>query len=187
MRIILLKRSKQLTIIFTVLFLLGIISLIVIGYCRELKYLSVLASSAEIDKYEVRSQLLMRATDEIGVCSPEAAVEVWANGLKMRSAALQYSVMGKDLKDKYARQLEKSSPNWVTGISSPWVDSFEIIRTEKLDESCYIFELRFYTKTSTGPAGEYDALLTIGQDAGFWRITNIAIDNELYVYTRFNP
>lgn len=158
-----------------------------VGWAFDCRYLSVFAAIGEADDYQTRSRLLMEAMDEIGACRPEDAAEIWASGLKKRSAALQYSVMDERLKAEYARQLETSAPNWVTGISSPWVDSYKIQSARSPDEDTRVFELVFSTATSTGPYRDYRAELTIAREDCYWRITKIRADEGLYVYTRFNP
>lgn len=140
----------------------------------------------DIDKYEIQNRLLIVAMDSIGVCTPEDAAKVWSNGLKMRSGAMQYSVMTKKLKNEYKEDLEKSFPNWVTGVSSPWINSFKITKMDKYNDSKYIYTVVFYTKTSTGAAGEYIAKLTVIKELNFWRISNVFADKELDVYTGFN-
>jgi hypothetical protein len=150
----------------------------------DIKYV---ATSLNINKYEIRSDLLIAAMDNVGVCSAEEAVNVWSNGLKMRSAAMQYSVMTKELKTQYKAELEKTFPNWVTGISSPWVDSFKIIEFTKKNDNTYTFHITFTTKTSTGPAGNYNAILNVIHEQSFWRIYNISTDKQLSVYTGFKP
>lgn len=182
MRIIASKKARQVTLL-TVIVIIAIIILssLIINFV-DMEYV---ATALNINKYEVRSDLLITAMDNVGVCKPEDAANVWSNGLKARSAAMQYSVMTKKLKTQYTNQLEESSPNWVTGMSSPWVDSYKISETEKVDENCFVLRIKFSTKTSTGPAGDYNAKLTIIKENGFWRISDITMDNELYPYTGF--
>ena len=43
----------------------------------------------------------------------------------------------------------------------------------------------FSTKTSAGPAGDYNATITVEKEGDYWRITKINADKELYVYTGF--
>lgn len=169
------------------IFLFIILTINVIGYIFDVKYLSIFTARAEINKYEVRSRLLMEAMSDVGICIPEKTVEVWVNGLKMRNAAMQYSVMTQKLKDEYARQLEETAPNWVTGLSSPWVESYKIIKAERLDESNYRFHVIISTMTSTGPAGDYNAILSVTREGYFWRISMISLEEGLYVYTGFIP
>ncbi|MGI5848756.1 MAG: hypothetical protein ACOX8Q_01575 [Christensenellales bacterium] len=163
--------------------------MIILGYyfgclvnCR---YLSVFAAG-ETDQYKMRSQLLMEAMNQVGVCSAESAASVWANGLKMRSAALQYAMLSKALKEKYALQLEKTAPNWVTGLSSPRIDRFEIVSIKPRDKD-FVIKLTFYTKTSTGPAGSYNAVLTISPEGEFYRVVGISADQQLNPYISFSP
>lgn len=169
-----------------VVFLMVFVLINIIGYLFDIKYISVFSAIKQVDKYKVRSELLMDAMDYVGVCSPQDAAKVWAEGLRMRSAAMQYSVMTKTLKGRYAKQLNQTFANWVTGMSSPWVNSYEITKSTK-NEDGYIFEVKISTLTSTGPEGEYNATLTVVSENGFPRISNITMDKELYAYTGFKP
>ena len=152
------------------------------GYLHVCKYLWGMAAMGEVNRYEVRSGLLMRAMDYVGVPEPGEAVSVWAEGLMKRSAALQYAVMSEQLRQAYAEQLEGTSPNWVTGMSSPWVESYLVVATQNPDADTYVFVLCLSTMTSTGPAGDYQATLTVGREEGFWRITGISADQGLNAY-----
>jgi len=157
------------------------------GYLLDCEYIGVLPAMKHADNYQVRSQLLMEAMNRVGACDPAEAADIWASGLKKRSAALQYSVMDARLQSEYARQLETEAPNWVTGVSSPWVESYRILETQSPDEDSRIVELVFSTATSTGPAGSYRAVLHIEREGCYWRVTEIAADDGLFPYTRFNP
>lgn len=97
MKFIVSKGVRRLIFIAAAACLLIIAAIDVIGYVFDCKYISVLAAVSDESKYEVRSRLLMEAMDRVGVCSPEEAAKVWAQGLQMRSAAMQYSVMDKAL------------------------------------------------------------------------------------------
>lgn len=150
MRVIISKKYKQ---ILNIAFLLTVLLVIFLALIINFVDIEEVATALNINKYEVRSDLLLKAMDYLGVCSPEEAVNIWSNGLKMRSAAIQYSVMTSKLKLEYKADLEKTFSNWVTGMSSPWVDSFQIIKTEKKVDDSYVFSVKYITKTSTGPAG----------------------------------
>ena len=41
--------------------------------------------------------------------------------------------------------------------------------------------------TSTGPAGDYNAILSVTREGYFWRISMISLEEGLYVYTGFIP
>ena len=84
----------------------------------------------------------------------EKALELataWAEGVKNRDGKAQYALyttaLQETLHDAYA------GLNWVTGTSSPWVESY----TVELTVSGATVTFKY--ATSTGPAGEYDACL----------------------------
>ncbi len=185
MKFFVLRHSKNIVGLCLVIFVLFIAFFNLFGYLFGIKYISVVQAVAEVNRYQVRSELMMEAMNSVGVSSPEAAVEVWANGLMMRSAAMQYAVLGRELRQEYARQLEKTFPNWVTGVSSPWVDGYKITKVDKRSDTRTVINLQISTMTSTGPAGDYKALLTVDKEDGFWRITQIKADKEFRVYTGF--
>jgi len=76
-----------------------------------------------------------------------AAVETWAEGVKSRNGALQYAVMTPALKaEKYAYF---AHVNWSTGVSSPWIDSYEVTESYRVDEGKYRFTVKFNYTDST--------------------------------------
>lgn len=141
-------------------------------------------TSAETET-AVKAQLLMEALDDVGVCRPEQAVDVWVRGLMKRSGALQYAVMDKTLRKEYAKSLEKTAPNWVTGTSSPWVCGYGIGRVTETAQGQQLYTISVMTETSTGPAGEYLAVLAIHEEGGYWRIGGISADDGLSAFTGF--
>ena len=165
---------------------LGIFVLLnVVGYVLNCKYVSVVAAIKDADRYQIKSELLIEALQQVGVCTPEDVAKVWAEGLKNRSAALQYAVMRSPLREEYAKQLEKTAKNWVTGLSSHWVEDYQIKQVTVTGDGERVIELNFSTSTSTGPAGEYPAVLTIVREGQFWHIKQIVMDEGLYPYTGF--
>lgn len=159
----------------------------VVGYVLNCKYISVAAAVEQADKYEVRNGLLLRAVDELGVCTPEAAIQVWAKGMKSRNGAMQYSVMGSDLKRKYLRQLERYNQYWVTGMSSPWIVSYKIASKKQAGNTQYVFLLTFPTATSAGPAKDLHAKVTVKRHDDFWQIARIVADKGLSPYMGWLP
>lgn len=153
-----------------------------VGYIYDIKAISVMAVYKERNKYEVISELLLDSLDEIGTCSPEDTARVWAKGLQMRSGAMQACVMTKELRKNYIKELEKDFANWVTGVSSPWVEKYEIIENTKQNDK-YRIKIKFETMTSTGPDVTYYAVLEIEKEDGYWRIYKIVQDEGLKVYT----
>lgn len=133
------------------------------------------------DNAKVR--LLEDAIDNLGTVSPEKAIEVWSKGLKDRSAALQYSVMTDQLKEIYKKSLDDNGYEfWVTGVSSPWVENYEIIdQTESNDES-YVYKIKYNTKTSDGDYN-FNVSLTLVKEGDFWKISDINGDKDSEAYT----
>ena len=133
----------------------------------------------------VRARLLMEAMEDVGVCSPEQAVDVWVGGLTERSAATQYAVMDEDLRRDYVKSLKKTAPNWVTGVSSPWVSGYGVGQVVETVQGQQLYTISVMTETVDGPAGEYLAVLALHEEDGFWRIGGICADDGLAVYTGF--
>lgn len=134
------------------------------------------------DAAEVRSELLMEAMQYVGSCEPLSAVQTWITGLMQRSGAIQYAVLSSALKVRYATCLTEQRPNWVTGESSPWVSGYRLISDKMLSNSEYEYTIQITTKTSAGPWGQYQAVLHVIYEEGFWRIDNITSDSEFVIY-----
>jgi hypothetical protein len=78
---------------------------------------------------------------------PMDAVATWAEGVKSRNGALQYAVMTPALKaEKYPYF---AHVNWSTGVSSPWIDSYEVTESYRVDEGKYRFTVKFNYTDST--------------------------------------
>lgn len=139
-------------------------------------------AAAAYDARQVKEAMLMAALDEVGACSAEDAVLLWAKGVKLRNAAMQYAALSRELKRQYSKAWERTAPEWVTGVSSPWISRYEIVG-ERREYGVYTYALELTAKTSTGTAGVYAAQLTVEKDGGFWRITRIDMDEALKAYT----
>ncbi|HWS42796.1 MAG TPA: hypothetical protein VN421_06870 [Pseudoflavonifractor sp.] len=147
----------------------------------------ITAQPGQVDPYRTRSELLMDASNHTGVCTPEQAAGVWAQGLMRRSAAMQYTVMTQALKEQYAAQLDALSSNWVTGMSSPWVQRYTVMEASRPDDAHAEMALSFETATSTGPFECYNARLWLVREDEFWRIERIWTEEGLYPYTFYQP
>lgn len=145
------------------------------------------AAYIEENPYKVRSEMLMEATREIGACTPEEAVRVWAGGVSMRNGAMQYAVMTARMQDIYARQLDEKYPNWVTGVSSPWVEGVAVAEVQQPGIDRYVYYLCFEMYTSTGPAGVENAAVTVVRDGDFWRVSEVVTDPGLEAHTGYRP
>lgn len=143
------------------------------------------SSKHKKSRAEIDNKLLLEAVDSLGVYTPIEAAKVWGAGVKNRNAAQQYSVMTNELQEKYKFDLEKNSPNWVTGVSSPWIDSYSILGIENPSLGIYIVEILFYFSTSTGHYGSSKAFLNISRKNNFSKINKISMEDFLYPYTGF--
>ncbi len=139
-------------------------------------------ASASYSDLEVKTAMLTAAMDEVGVCSPRDAALLWAKGVKQRNAAMQYAALSGPLKERFSKAWEQTAPNWVTGVSSPWISEYHIADAQQKD-GVYTCILEFAAETSTGPAGTHDVKLTVEEDGGLWHITQIEKDNTFGVYT----
>ncbi len=68
-------------------------------------------------------------------------VEMYAKSIKERNGAIQFGLMDSD--NRMANYTNLNDLNFVTGVSSPWVDSYEILSTG--DNT---FKITFHLKTS---------------------------------------
>lgn len=141
--------------------------------------------SEQVNPYQTRSELLMSATNYVGIFTPEQAATVWATGLINRSAAMQYVVMTESLKEIYARQLGDS--NWVTGESSPWISSYEITKSEYPNDTHAEVGIVFEALSAGVPYKDYNAKLWLVKENDFWRIEKIQTDKDLNIFTGFDP
>ena len=71
----------------------------------------------------------------------KSAVEMYAKSVKERNGAIQFGLMDRD--NRMANYSNLNELNFVTGVSSPWIDSYEILSTG--DNS---FRITFHLKTS---------------------------------------
>lgn len=139
----------------------------------------------EIASLKGRLSLFQKALDEFGAISPEQAANLWAKGVKNRNGALQYAVMDNKLKEKFSNILEKERQSWVTGGSSPWVETYKIFSSEKKDETTYEIIVRFKMMTSYADMGSYNANLLIEKEDNYWGIKNIEMESLLKKYLRY--
>lgn len=115
--------------------------------------------------------LFKESINEFGAASPEDAVDLWAKGVKMRNGALQYAVLSKSLKAKMEKSLNNTS--WITGASSPWIESYKITEYKKINRITYKAIINFHLMTAKLDAGYVNAELTIEKSDKHWVISKI--------------
>lgn len=144
----------------------------------------------DLDKINTRVSLLEQA---LLPTSPADAAQKWADGVKTRNGALQYAALTPGLRDKMQADFEGFF--WVTGVSSPWVDSYEILKEEKINDDQWRYTIRFNLKTSTGDAGNNQVRIIVSRQVIYtadllptrdkpenWQVSRIETENEVSVY-----
>ncbi|TSI09686.1 hypothetical protein [Lysinibacillus sp. BW-2-10] len=104
--------------------------------------------------------------------TPRETVEVFAKAVKERNGAVQYALLSKDEQEKVYTTL--AANHWVTGVSSPWVETYKIISEKELKSKKqmeYVVEFNLFT--STGKAGTDLARLTLEKSGEQWLIKKI--------------
>jgi hypothetical protein len=109
--------------------------------------------------------------DALAPTAPGEAVEKWAKGIKERNGALQYAVLSPELKKQKLSDYEHVG--WVTGVSSPWVENFKILKETKINEASWEYKIQFNWATSSGPAKPTEVNLTVKQDGQNWYISQV--------------
>ncbi|WML33707.1 hypothetical protein [Clostridium sp. OS1-26] len=115
--------------------------------------------------------LFKESINEFGAASPEDAVDIWAKGVKIRNGALQYAVLSKSLKAKMEDSLNNTS--WITGASSPWIESYKVTEYKKINYITYKAVINFHLMTAKLDAGYVSAELTIEKSGKHWVISKI--------------
>ena len=177
------KKYSPKTMMYLILFLL----MISIGFhlYDHSSYGKIAVSAEEVDRYKVHTELLLQAVEELGVCTPDAAVEVFIKSIKNRNGAMLYTVLSDSLKKNCLSKLEENTPYWVTGVSSPWVSQVDIVKKTEKKEGRYEYELLVKTVTSAGPDREYKGELTVQRDGDFYKIYRILFEKDFGIYTGF--
>jgi len=133
---------------------------------------SVIIDSTEL---EARKMQIQQLEEAIKLLLPKDSLEIvklWAEGVKIRNGALQYVVMSPELqKEKYDYFV---SLGWVTGTSSPWIESYEIKEIYKSEKS-FRYEVEFTYTDSTGAKFTEKQFVTVKNFDGSWLIS--AIEN----------
>ena len=95
----------------------------------------------------------------------------WAEAVKMRDGKAQYNLLSP--KCQSAVYNDYSAEGWVTGVSSPWVESYEVSVGRNSATVTYRYA------TSTGFAGFYAQTLTFVEQNGKWYIDSFSEPKEI--------
>lgn len=126
---------------------------------------------------EGRAKLFEDFVGDYDPKTPEEAAELWAKGVKERNGVFQYSVLNRPLKEKFKEQIAKQG-SWVTGFSSPWVESYKITKG-KVNQSTWEYKVAFKAVTSAPETYTWNATLIISKEDNKWRIIDIQKDFDI--------
>lgn len=128
---------------------------------------SVIIDSTELEAQKMRITLLEQALapkDQLdAVCS-------YAEAVKMRNGAWQYAVMSPELKKENYDNFVLL--NWVTGTSSPWIESYKIEEQYKSD-GVYRYEVEFTYTDSTNAKFTRKSFISVKEFDGTWLVSAI--------------
>jgi photosystem II stability/assembly factor-like uncharacterized protein len=131
---------------------------------------SVNIDMTDLDSSRRQDELL---SSWIAPQSAQEAADTWAKAVQRRNGAVQYSLLSDPLKDGTRSQYE--AMNWVSGLSSPWVDSYQVDPVQTVDGKS-VFDVTFALATSTGSAGSGTVSLSVVQSEKGWEIAEIRPD-----------
>lgn len=98
----------------------------------------------------------------------QEAVNMYAEAVKMRNGFIEYGLLDDNMRDE--RYDDYKGFSFVTGVSSPWIDSYEI---KKLTEDLY--QITFTYRTSVPTDGTYTSKINVRliKDGEYVKITSI--------------
>lgn len=128
--------------------------------------------TAEQTKAQV--ELFKQALDEFTATSLEQVISIWTKTEKTRNGVYHYSVACKELKAKIIEDLgDPKDTYWIYGVSSPWLDRYEVISKNKISDTEYIVKLKFFWLTSSGPFNTTENTLKIIQSGDSWCVKEV--------------
>ncbi|RXT00625.1 hypothetical protein [Ammoniphilus sp. CFH 90114] len=153
-------------------------------FCSALLFASLqgvaMASSFEgVQPDQVRMELLEKA---VTPTAPREVIQTWSHALQQRNGAVQYALLSKELRDPYLLEMEQL--NWVTGVSSPWIQDFSIKEQKKISDQKSEFLISFEVTDSTQVRNTERARITLELRENKWVITRIELDKDTSISAR---
>lgn len=108
--------------------------------------------------------------------SGKETAETWAKAVQMRNGAVQYSLLSPEMQKATLAQFEEI--HWVPGVSSPWTEKYSVTPLSVKNKNEESFSIEFQLATSTGDAGSGKVKITVTEQNGEWRITEIGIEEN---------
>lgn len=137
----------------------------------ETRTVSILKDQITDEKwnYDMRVSLLEKALSPGG---PEEAIVKWAEGVQTRNGALEFAVMSPELREQKLEHFK--SCGWVTGTSSPWIESYEVAEQSETLDGVWKYKVEFVLKTSTGDAGSIVSEVLIKRYEDSWLVDEVS-------------
>ncbi|MBB6733946.1 copper amine oxidase N-terminal domain-containing protein [Cohnella zeiphila] len=110
-------------------------------------------------------QLLQQA---LAPATADEAVQTWAESVKSRNGAAQYAVLSATLQGETVQTYKDL--NWVTGLSSPWVASYDVSKPAQAANGSSVYTVVFKLADSTGDAGSGTVKVTVSAKDSKWFI-----------------
>ncbi|KEO82606.1 copper amine oxidase N-terminal domain-containing protein [Tumebacillus flagellatus] len=129
----------------------------------------VIVDNTNAKLLQLQVQLL---EDALAPTTPKQAAKTWAEGVQHRNGAEQFAVWSPELREKNGTNFGPGG-NWVTGVSSPWVDGYELTDEQQVDDNTYTYRVVMNYATSTGPAGQASVVLTVHRYDNRWLVSTI--------------
>lgn len=110
---------------------------------------------------------------------PQNAKDVatlWAEALNNRDGGLRFSLLTNELKRQEYETYSKIK--WTIGGSSPWVVSYTVNETNKLDNDTSEFEIKYQMTTSEGKYDSHENI-TVKKFGSTWYV--IKHENDIYM------
>lgn len=129
---------------------------------------TVTIDAPEAQSLERQVELLQKA---IAPATPQDAVKQFAEAIKTRNGAWQYALLTPEM------QLQKKETftemGWVTGVSSPWVDSYDIDEGKQKSINEWQFDVSFVYATSTDKSEPEVEQISVVKINDHWYISKL--------------
>lgn len=115
-----------------------------------------------------------QALNKLGATSPNQVVKLWVKAEQTRNGVFHYAVACDGLKKKIIKEWGEPKENyWIIGVSSPWLEKYEILSNKKLNNSCYETTIKFFWITSAGPSDPTQNTLVIVKNKDIWCVKEV--------------
>lgn len=133
-------------------------------------------------EYSLNENLIVRVFDKIDhvdsyydliteFIQPSSAmecIESYAKAVKDRNGAIQYALLSNDLRDNKYEHFKDY--NFVTGVSSPWISSYDI---KKMEDNSFKITFNLATSVPNDKITPSFANIKVVQEGLFWRISDL--------------